>query len=189
MAQGLVSPGVATNEIDLSLVASNAGTTNTAFAGRFERGYAGKAVNINNVTELIDNFGKPSNSNFNDWFQCYYYLQYSNGLYVSRAVDENGSWTKLEGLEVKGTPNLGKVELTGTPDGIYPGSIVKFHQDSEEEYKITEIEFPEGGQKHKIILDVLNNDPGLFSVTVMGQSFSFNVEAPGVGVPGGTHLP
>ena len=95
MAQGLVSPGVATNEIDLSLVASNAGTTKTAFAGRFERGYAGKAVNINNVTELIDNFGKPSNSNFNDWFQCYYYLQYSNGLYVSRAVDENGSWTKL----------------------------------------------------------------------------------------------
>ena len=184
MAQGLVSPGVATNEIDLSLVASNAGTTNTAFAGRFERGYAGKAVNINNVTELIDNFGKPSNSNFNDWFQCYYYLQYSNGLYVSRAVDENGSWTKLEGLEVKGTPNLGKVELTGTPDGIYPGSIVKFHHDSEEEYKITEIEFPEGGQKHKIILDVLNNDPGLFSVNVMGQTFSFNVEAPGVGVPG-----
>ena len=184
MAQGLVSPGVATNEIDLSLVASNAGTTNTAFAGRFERGYAGKAVNINNVTELIDNFGKPSNSNFNDWFQCYYYLQYSNGLYVSRAVDENGSWTKLEGLEVKGTPNLGKVELTGTPDGIYPGSIVKFHQDSEEEYKITEIEFPEGGQKHKITLDDIDNNPGLFSVNVMGQSFSFNVEASGVGVPG-----
>ena len=88
----LLSPGVTSQEIDLSLVASNAGSTNGAFGGKFNKGYAGKAVLITNVAELEENFGKPSNDNFNDWYQAYYYLQYTNNLYVSRAVDENGAW-------------------------------------------------------------------------------------------------
>ena len=125
----LLSPGIEVKEIDVSVVASNAGTTNAAFGGKFEKGYAGKAVNVNSVAELVSNFGKPNNENFNQWFQCYYYLQYSNGLYVSRAVDENGHWSAT-GNTVKATTNLGKVEINGNPDNILAGNYVKFGAES-----------------------------------------------------------
>ena len=136
----LLSPGVQVNEIDISIVASNDGSTNAAFGGNFEKGYSGKAININSVAELVSNFGKPNNENFNQWFQCYYYLQYSNGLYVSRAVDENGHWNSTENT-VK-TLEIGKIEINGNPTNIFAGSIVKFGKDSEVEYKIKSIETP-----------------------------------------------
>ena len=169
----LLSPGIQTSEIDLSVVASNAGSTNAAFGGKFERGFAGKAVNVNNVSELVSNFGKPSNDNFNQWYQAYYYLQYSSGLYISRAVDENGHWKETENT-VKGVINTGKVELNGNPDDIYVGSVVKFGEDSEDEYKVKAIETPQEGQKYKAEIIIKNaQNTTDYKVEVNGQAFTF----------------
>ena len=169
----LLSPGVQVNEIDISIVASNDGSTNAAFGGNFEKGYSGKAVNVNSVAELVSNFGKPNNENFNQWFQCYYYLQYSNGLYVSRAVDENGHWNATENT-VKATGNLGKVELTGNPTNIFAGSIVKFGKDSEYEYKVKTIEIPQEAKVFKGELEITTGQASAtYEVQINGQTFQF----------------
>ena len=171
----LLSPGVQSNELDLSLVASNAGSTNGAFGGKFNKGYAGKAVLITNVSELEDNFGKPNNDNFNDWYQAYFYLQYTNNLYVSRAVDENGAWKKEENT-VREVNETGKVEITGNPDNIFVGTYVKFSQDADDEYKVKAIELPNEGQKHQLTLQIQAAEVGTYSVNVNSQSFSVEVQ-------------
>ena len=171
----LLSPGVQSNELDLSLVASNAGSTNGAFGGKFNKGYAGKAVLITNVSELEDNFGKPNNDNFNDWYQAYFYLQYTNNLYVSRAVDENGAWKKEENT-VREVNETGKVEITGNPDNIFVGTYVKFSQDADDEYKVKDIELPSEGQKHQLTLQIQAAEVGTYSVNVNNQPFSVEVQ-------------
>ena len=168
----LLSPGVQVNEIDISIVASNDGSTNAAFGGNFEKGYSGKAININSVAELVSNFGKPNNENFNQWFQCYYYLQYSNGLYVSRAVDENGHWNSTENT-VK-TLEIGKIEINGNPTNIFAGSIVKFGKDSEVEYKIKSIETPIEAKIFKGELEIINaQNTTDYTVRINNQEFTF----------------
>ena len=168
----LLSPGVSVNEIDISIVASNDGSTNAAFGGNFEKGYSGKAININSVAELVSNFGKPNNENFNQWFQCYYYLQYSNGLYVSRAVDENGHWNSTENT-VK-TLEIGKIEINGNPTNIFAGSIIKFGKDSEVEYKIKSIETPIEAKIFKGELEITNaQNTTDYTVRINNQDFTF----------------
>ena len=168
----LLSPGVQVNEIDISVVASNDGSTNAAFGGNFEKGYSGKAININSVAELVSNFGKPNNENFNQWFQCYYYLQYSNGLYVSRAVDENGHWNSTENT-VK-TLEIGKIEINGNPTNIFAGSIVKFGKDSEVEYKVKSVETPIEAKIFKGELEIINaQNTTDYTVRINNQEFTF----------------
>ena len=168
----LLSPGVQVNEIDISIVASNDGSTNAAFGGNFEKGYSGKAININSVAEFVSNFGKPNNENFNQWFQCYYYLQYSNGLYVSRAVDENGHWNSTENT-VK-TLEIGKIEINGNPTNIFAGSIVKFGKDSEVEYKIKSIETPIEAKIFKGELEITNaQNTTDYTVRINNQDFTY----------------
>lgn len=168
----LLSPGVSVNEIDISIVASNDGSTNAAFGGNFEKGYSGKAININSVAELVSNFGKPNNENFNQWFQCYYYLQYSNGLYVSRAVDENGHWNSTENT-VK-TLEIGKIEINGNPTNIFAGSIVKFGKDSEVEYKVKSIETPIEAKIFKGELEITNaQNTTDYTVRINNQEFTY----------------
>ena len=168
----LLSPGVQVNEIDISVVASNDGSTNAAFGGNFEKGYSGKAININSVAELVSNFGKPNNENFNQWFQCYYYLQYSNGLYISRAVDENGHWNSTENT-VK-TLDIGKIEINGNPTNIFAGSIVKFGKNSEVEYKIKSIETPIEAKTFKGELEITNaQNTTDYTVRINSQDFTF----------------
>lgn len=168
----LLSPGVSVNEIDISIVASNDGSTNAAFGGNFEKGYSGKAININSVAELVSNFGKPNNENFNQWFQCYYYLQYSNGLYVSRAVDENGHWNSTENT-VK-TLDIGKIEINGNPTNIFAGSIVKFGKNSEVEYKVKSIETPIEAKAFKGELEITDaQNTTDYTVRINNQNFTF----------------
>lgn len=179
----LLSPGIQVNELDLSLVASNAGTTNGAFGGKFLKGYSGKPVLVNSVQELIDNFGKPNNSNFNDWYQAYYFLQYTNGLYLSRAVDENGHWLKTK-QKVDKVTNIGKVQIQGNPDDIFVGSIVKFNQDSDQEFLVKEIELPQKGQKAKGEITITTATEGhKYSLTINGTKFEYTYTATTAGTP------
>lgn len=87
----MTSPGVYTSEYDLSAIATNNSQTTTVFGGNFTKGPLEKYVQITNVDELIDFYGKPTNNNYNDWYQCYNFLQYSSNLLVSRACNINGN--------------------------------------------------------------------------------------------------
>jgi len=62
-----MSPGVQVNEIDLSIVVPMLGNATAAFAGVFTKGPSDKFLLITNPEELIQYYGKPSNSNFGDW--------------------------------------------------------------------------------------------------------------------------
>ena len=74
------SAGVYVKEIDLSIVVPQLGSSVACFAGVFSKGPSNKFTLITNTEELIQYYGKPSNFNYNDWFQCYNFLQYSNTL-------------------------------------------------------------------------------------------------------------
>lgn len=175
----LLSPGIQVTETDLSLVSQNAGTTNAAFAGRFNKGYAGKAVLINNVSELIDNFGKPDNLNFNQWFQAYYFLQYSNGLYISRAVNSDGYWVKDDNM-VRECNEPGKVEITGTPDNLAIGTIVKFGENALREFKIRDIELPTEGVKAKGKLIVISPSENAYEIKINGENLTYVPDVEGI---------
>jgi len=139
MAQ--MSPGVQVNEIDLSIVVPTLGNATACFAGVFTKGPSDKFLLITNGEELIQYYGEPTNDNYNDWFQCYNFLQYANKLLVSRAVDANGTF-KDSGNEVYAVNELGKVEVTKAPYFIQVGSVVKFDANQENEYTVTGIEAP-----------------------------------------------
>jgi hypothetical protein len=86
----LLSPGVEVLELDASLTVATTGSSFGCYTGVFQKGPASGAVLITSIQMLIDTFGGPNNTNYNDWFQCYNFLSYSGSLYVARLVDRNG---------------------------------------------------------------------------------------------------
>ena len=137
MAQ--MSPGVEINEIDLSIVVPALGNSTACFAGVFEKGPSDKYLLITNVEELIRNFGYPTKTNYNEWFQCSNFLQYANKLLVSRAVDSLGTFIDSSST-VSVIDTLTKVTLDSVPTDLVAGSIIKFSGDvSGDEYKVLAI--------------------------------------------------
>jgi len=149
----MLSPGVQVNEIDLSIVVPNLGNSIACFAGEFTKGPSDKYVNITNVDELISVFGKPTDLNYNDWYQCYNFLQYSNKLLISRAVDSSGTFKDTNNV-VLSTKELGKVEIETVPTFIQAGSIVKFGYNNANEYKVIDIEYPKEAVKQVDIITI-----------------------------------
>ena len=86
MAQ--LSAGVQVNEIDLSIIVPQVSTSVAAFAGVFTKGPVDDYTLITSVEAFEMTYGKPTISNYNDWYQVYNFLQYSNSIYVNRAMDD-----------------------------------------------------------------------------------------------------
>ena len=82
-----VSPGVLVQERDLTRVIPAVSTSVGAFAGQFEKGPLDEIVTVSSEQELVDTFGKPNSTNFEDWFSAANFLQYSNALRVVRATN------------------------------------------------------------------------------------------------------
>ena len=85
----MLSPGVEVKEIDISLRTEQVSNSIACFGGIFEKGPVDDKVLITNVNDFIDIFGKPTNTNFNQWFQVYNFLQYANKIWVARAFNEH----------------------------------------------------------------------------------------------------
>lgn len=96
----MLSPGVYLEEVDASQIVSAASSNVACFAGNFKKGSVGEYNTVNSVADLIDIFGYPDNTNYNDWYQCYNFLQYGNKLLVSRAANINGSKTYVKNSDV-----------------------------------------------------------------------------------------
>jgi len=80
-----LSAGVYVTETDNSAIVPNVSTAMGFFAGEFEKGPLEQPFVITNKDELEIYFGKPTDENYNQWFQCYKFFDYSNQLTISRA--------------------------------------------------------------------------------------------------------
>lgn len=80
-----VSPGVLVQERDLTRIIPAVSTSVGAIAAQFTKGPLDEIVTISSEAELVETFGKPNSTNFEDFFCAANFLQYSNTLRVVRA--------------------------------------------------------------------------------------------------------
>lgn len=80
------SPGVKTVIFEDVFAPVIDGEITAVFAGDFTRGPIGVFTLISTAKELREKFGKPNDRNFNQWFQAFNYLEYSeNPIMINRA--------------------------------------------------------------------------------------------------------
>jgi len=88
-----VSPGVVVKEEDLSSFIPAVSSTVAGFAGHFRWGPAGEVVTVDSENNLRQLFGKPTATNFKEWFTAANFLGYGNNLKVVRTVSTSGVTT------------------------------------------------------------------------------------------------
>jgi phage tail sheath protein FI len=133
----LLSPGVATTEIDLTTTVQQVGSTGGGFAGAFKWGPAfekGGTV-LASVNDLINNFGGSTYNpvdiyTYTGFFTCWNFLQYGSNLTVVRAIssdalNSNGAGT---GTLIKNRVDYEQNFSQGTDSvglwfGKYPGDF------------------------------------------------------------------
>jgi len=82
---GQVSPGIVLRERDLTnAVAVPSQANSAAFVASFEKGPVGVITTISSESELVATFGKPNNSNYEDWYVGATFLSYGGTLQVVR---------------------------------------------------------------------------------------------------------
>jgi len=85
---GQVSPGIVLRERDLTNSVAVATQANTAaIVGAFEKGPVGVITSITTEKQLVDTFGKPNGSNYEDWYVASTFLGYGGQLQVVRVAD------------------------------------------------------------------------------------------------------
>ena len=87
MASTLLSPGVEIQERDLTIGSIETVEVNVgAIAGAFSKGPVLKPVRIANESQLIEQFGEPSDGNAETWWTAASFLQYGGVLDVVRVA-------------------------------------------------------------------------------------------------------
>ena len=84
-----VSPGVNVSEIDLTTIVPAVSTTEGGIGGVFRWGPIEDRQLISNEDELVRQYGKPNDDNYETFFTAASFLAYGNKLYVSRAAASN----------------------------------------------------------------------------------------------------
>lgn len=82
----LTSPGVNVSEFNLTTAVPGVSTSVGGFAGHFAWGPAGEITQITSEVELVNRFGKPNESNYEDFFTAANFLAYGNNLSVVRGA-------------------------------------------------------------------------------------------------------
>ena len=80
------SPAIITREVDLTNGVPNVPTSTGAFVGDFRWGPVNEPVLVNNEATLANKFGNPDADRAIDFLSASSYLQYSDDLYVVRAI-------------------------------------------------------------------------------------------------------
>lgn len=90
MSNFSLSPGVSVKEYNLTGYVPNIPSAKTGMILRADQGPAMDVTSVTSEIDLVTVFGKPTASNYQDWFQAWNFLQYSSSLYVVRPIDANG---------------------------------------------------------------------------------------------------
>jgi len=155
-----LSPGVYINEIDNSAIVPSVSTSVAFFAGNFEKGVIEQPFLVTNKKELEYYFGKPTDKNYNEWFQCSKFLDYSDKLVISRVFSETGTYNKTA-IEVPGNHTVGDRLVNGLSSvkDIYRDSIITFEgQENQSRYKVKKIDFDEATQSYTLTFILWNVD-------------------------------
>ncbi len=81
-----VSPGVLVTEKDLTNVIPAVSTTSGGIVMTAEKGPIDEVTTISSENELVETFGKPNSSNFEEFFTAANFLGYGNNLKVVRPI-------------------------------------------------------------------------------------------------------
>jgi phage tail sheath protein FI len=82
-----LSPGVNVSEIDLTTIVPSVATSIGGIAGNFNWGPVNEVVTISDEIRLVNRFGKPDSTNYENWFPAANFLAYSNNLKIVRAAN------------------------------------------------------------------------------------------------------
>ena len=170
----LVSPGVEVKEIDLTSVVPAVSTSIGAVAGHFRWGPVEEVVTVGSEKELVNKFGEPSATIYNDFLNAAAFLQYGNNLKVYRGVGaavnaDSGTDPEDANILVKNEDHYNSLTLTGTGEFIakYPGALgnslkvvviksTSFGVDSDAASVSWQGQFdiaPDAGEVHVLVLD------------------------------------
>jgi hypothetical protein len=126
----LVSPGIATSEIDLTAGASAVSVSDAAFVGPFQWGPAATVLSVDSEDVLVRTFGKPDDVTAPFWFTAQSFLAYSNLLRVCRvlataALNATGAAKSLTGTVSATAPTPTFTGAGGfTTAGLQPGQTL-----------------------------------------------------------------
>lgn len=84
------SPEVQIREFAANVFVPYSSTADAAFVGQFRWGPVNSWQLIDDPNQLVEVFGKPSETNYREWFSASNFLGYSNNLKVVRVVDSQG---------------------------------------------------------------------------------------------------
>ena len=84
------SPGVNVSEVDLTTTVPGVSTAVGGFAGHFAWGPANQVTTVISEVDLVNKFGKPNTSNYQDFFSAANFLSYANNLSVVRVCGSTG---------------------------------------------------------------------------------------------------
>jgi hypothetical protein len=84
----ILSPGIKISEKNQVYYDMQGSNAIAIFVGEFEKGPINEPVFITDVLQFKYTFGRSTETNYNQWYQVYNYLQYTNGLFVCRTAGE-----------------------------------------------------------------------------------------------------
>ena len=116
-----VSPGVLVQEKDLTNIIPAVSTSIGAFAINASRGPVSEVTLISSEQDFVSVFGKPTQSNFEEYFTASSFLQYSNALKVVRTENtgiKNAVTNSGTALLIRHTDHYSSTYLA---DGAYTG--------------------------------------------------------------------
>ena len=82
-----VSPGVSTAEIDLTTRTPIPSLSQGALCSIFKWGPLFEVVTVSSEDDMVEQFGKPTGDNFQDWFTGANFLTYANTLRIVRTAN------------------------------------------------------------------------------------------------------
>lgn len=123
------SPGVYGEEYAMRFAKRNPSAIRAAFAGKFSKGPVGYALAITDVSELETHFGTPTDDNFNDFFQVFRFLQYGQGVFVSRAANLDHTFDACAEVGVDVTVTVDQPVSSFALAGTNPFGFTKANSD------------------------------------------------------------
>lgn len=128
-----LSPSVEIREIDQTTIVPGVSTSVGAFAGAFSWGPVHEMITINDETQLIKRFAKPTDQNYEYFFSASSFLSYSNNLKVVRCEQTgmaNANSSGSDDLLIRNRDQYNSLDGTygGSPEATgfsakYPGVI------------------------------------------------------------------
>ena len=86
MASTQISPGVVVLERDLTNTVNATVDNIAAVVGTFEKGPVDEVRTISSERQLVEEFGKPNDSNYEYWFSAAQFMLYGGSVKVVRAT-------------------------------------------------------------------------------------------------------